>query len=67
MSKIKFDFIETPEKTLAAADVLMPFLSSLSEQDLRKMKGGGYVPCDAVCLPPGYNYVPPWNCKDNLT
>ena len=65
MSKIKFDFIETPEKTLAAADFLMPHLSTLSENDLQKMKGG-VVPCDAVCLPPGYNYTPPCNCKDNL-
>lgn len=66
MTQIKFDFIETPEKTLDAADVLMPHLSALSELDLQKMKGGAYEPCDAVCLPPGYNYIPPCNCKDNL-
>jgi hypothetical protein len=65
MTKIKFDFIETPEKTLDAADFLMPHLSMLSELDLRKMKGG-VRDCDAVCLPPGYTYTPPCNCKDNL-
>ncbi|MDQ1350983.1 MAG: hypothetical protein QG657_1285 [Acidobacteriota bacterium] len=65
MSRIKFDFIETPEKTLEAADVLMPNLSTLSESDLQGLKGG-VVPCDAVCLPPGYDYVPPCNCKSNL-
>lgn len=65
MTQIKFDFIETPEKTLDAADALMPHLSTMSELELQKMKGG-YVPCDAVCLPPGYDYVPPCNCKTNL-
>jgi hypothetical protein len=62
MTKIKFDFIETPEKTLAAADALMPQLSTLSEADLEKMKGG-LRDCDAVCLPPGYG---PCECYTNL-
>jgi hypothetical protein len=66
MTQIKFDFIETPEKTLDAADVLMPHLSTLSELELQKMKGGT-VPCDAVCEAPGYTYVPPCHCKSNLT
>jgi hypothetical protein len=62
MTQIKFDFIENPEKTLDAADALMPHLSALSEEDLQKMKGG-MVPCDAVCLPPGYG---PCNCYQTL-
>jgi len=64
MSKFKFDFIETPDSNLDAADVLMPHLSNLSESDLEKLKGG-YVDCDAVCLPPGYDN-PICDCKSNL-
>ncbi|MCU0289282.1 MAG: hypothetical protein MUF15_23160 [Acidobacteria bacterium] len=63
MAKIKFDFIENPEKTVDAADVLMPHLSKFSKKDLLKMKAGATKPCDAVCLPPGYG---PCNCWSNL-
>ncbi len=62
MSKIKFDFIESPKRTVDAADVLMPHLSKLSKNDLQKMKAGQQG-CDAVCLPPGYG---PCGCWTNL-
>jgi hypothetical protein len=65
VSKIKFDFIETPGEMLDTADVLMPHLSTSSERDLQKMKDG-VRDCDAVCLPPGYDHTPPCDCKANL-
>lgn len=59
----KFKFIESPNKGLDAADVVMPHLSDLSKDELDKLKGG-YIDCDAVCLPPGYDY--PCKCLSNL-
>lgn len=64
MTQIKFDFIETPEKTVEVADVMIPHLSTIDEYDLKEIKSK-FLDCDAVCLPPGYD-KPVCNCKDNL-
>ncbi len=60
MKDLKLDFLEGPKKTVNPSDVLLPQLSSLSKEKVKRIKGD-FRDCDAVCLPPGYDSC---SCKD---
>ncbi len=65
MKNLRFDFVEDPQNEAHSSDLLLPHLSALSKEKLNLLRGG-VEDCDAVCLPPGYDYDPPCNCLSNL-